>query len=1010
MSHLGSNVMNFGKHKGQTFEVVFRAQKGYGDWVVKNLGDQEYAQEFIEYCKAMRGGARSATPSSAPAPPQASRPAQSYGQQGVGSLPVPPQAPQPPVGATASGVQLASNVMNFGKHRGQTFESVFRSQQGYGDWVMNNLGDKDYAKEFIEYCKAMGARSTAPASAPAAAQAAASAGNFAAASQPQPVATPGAPSSNPGQSYGQQGGVGSLPVPPQAPQAPVGATGSGVQLASSVMNFGKHKGQSFESVFRSQQGYGLWVMNNLSEHAYAQEFIEYCKAMGVRPTSAQNPPVVSQPAAAAVGTPAQGSGASAGSAAASAGNPWSTASASPQETSPQRIGGSTTLEHAGLPGSPVQPRRQELPGSGASDSAASGQQKRPHPQSASPGQGTSGHERHEDQTHTCEMCGTEDLRHWQVRCSACYRDNMRLLDTPFYVNVPFDQKDQAKARGVGLRWDKDLKKWYVDSGRDISLWEKWHVCCCKCGEAVSYKQKVDPSKVQCPGRECAPERRAREEKEAREREEADRAKNKEAFLLRKRGEFWTSLCKQAKETEIAINAKNEDANEAMAEEKEQQASKKRRTSAGKKSKIITVPFPSFMAGDLTQRCLEVNKGKKTYNPFSAEDAMEDNDLLVIDAKAAAWIRSVGSDAFKKGERDFAEQIEYTPERILEFGCTFHAAEKLFEQWLPSLKKLQDFLRHCLLQSLDAVTPDMIALLQQKLRSAYQTHCPDVEGIFGGRILPRCRQTVGKAWDTYTREQKVDRAVLEYMDNRKSYDSACGENETTTFMRDVMTCVVEELCEAEVLAFQEDEEGGSHDRLYFNKEREENGFSVMLAHPNTRAADLFSMEARQNAARKMLKDDKGLTDNDVKLYLTPEEHRERIFASYRKLHWRIVREVRSGVYATYGVDEGLRSEDRDKRFLAFGANHGAYHKELLKAKWCLREWVGFDTKRLHSNEKLVDIVFVDWLQLNGKAVNKARKQAEQRVKKAAKNLGKQQKDLKKQLKDQGVDVSELVGEP
>jgi len=39
------------------------------------------------------------------------------------------------------------------------------------------------------------------------------------------------------------------------------------------------------------------------------------------------------------------------------------------------------------------------------------------------------------------------------------------------LNVPFAQKDQAKA--IGAKWDADKKKWYVPLGLDINLFEAW---------------------------------------------------------------------------------------------------------------------------------------------------------------------------------------------------------------------------------------------------------------------------------------------------------------------------------------------------------------------------------------------------------------------------------------------------------------------------------------------------------------------------------------------------------
>jgi hypothetical protein len=40
-----------------------------------------------------------------------------------------------------------------------------------------------------------------------------------------------------------------------------------------------------------------------------------------------------------------------------------------------------------------------------------------------------------------------------------------------YLNVPFAEKDAAKA--LGARWDAANKKWYVPAGKDITLFAQW---------------------------------------------------------------------------------------------------------------------------------------------------------------------------------------------------------------------------------------------------------------------------------------------------------------------------------------------------------------------------------------------------------------------------------------------------------------------------------------------------------------------------------------------------------
>lgn len=40
-----------------------------------------------------------------------------------------------------------------------------------------------------------------------------------------------------------------------------------------------------------------------------------------------------------------------------------------------------------------------------------------------------------------------------------------------YLNVPFAQKDAAKA--LGARWDPAMKKWYVPADKDMALFAQW---------------------------------------------------------------------------------------------------------------------------------------------------------------------------------------------------------------------------------------------------------------------------------------------------------------------------------------------------------------------------------------------------------------------------------------------------------------------------------------------------------------------------------------------------------
>ena len=47
-----------------------------------------------------------------------------------------------------------------------------------------------------------------------------------------------------------------------------------------------------------------------------------------------------------------------------------------------------------------------------------------------------------------------------------------MVNSKTYLNVPYAQKDEAKA--LGAKWDASNKKWYVPGSLDITLFEKWN--------------------------------------------------------------------------------------------------------------------------------------------------------------------------------------------------------------------------------------------------------------------------------------------------------------------------------------------------------------------------------------------------------------------------------------------------------------------------------------------------------------------------------------------------------
>lgn len=48
-----------------------------------------------------------------------------------------------------------------------------------------------------------------------------------------------------------------------------------------------------------------------------------------------------------------------------------------------------------------------------------------------------------------------------------------MTDSKTYLNVPYAEKDEAKA--LGARWDPVNKKWYVPAGKDIASFSRWQL-------------------------------------------------------------------------------------------------------------------------------------------------------------------------------------------------------------------------------------------------------------------------------------------------------------------------------------------------------------------------------------------------------------------------------------------------------------------------------------------------------------------------------------------------------
>lgn len=53
--------------------------------------------------------------------------------------------------------------------------------------------------------------------------------------------------------------------------------------------------------------------------------------------------------------------------------------------------------------------------------------------------------------------------------NASYKANLAPHDT--FLNVPFSEKDQARA--LGAKWNNQVKKWFVPTDKDLNKFKRW---------------------------------------------------------------------------------------------------------------------------------------------------------------------------------------------------------------------------------------------------------------------------------------------------------------------------------------------------------------------------------------------------------------------------------------------------------------------------------------------------------------------------------------------------------
>ena len=73
-----------------------------------------------------------------------------------------------------------------------------------------------------------------------------------------------------------------------------------------------------------------------------------------------------------------------------------------------------------------------------------------------------------------------------------------MAESKTYLNVPFAQKDEAKA--LGARWDAVQKKWFVPADKDVALFARWQA---ESGAVESPRAKTSSSHISSSSKKAA---------------------------------------------------------------------------------------------------------------------------------------------------------------------------------------------------------------------------------------------------------------------------------------------------------------------------------------------------------------------------------------------------------------------------------------------------------------------------------------------------------------------------
>eukprot|EP00933_Yihiella_yeosuensis_P053862 TRINITY_DN5216_c2_g2_i1.p1 TRINITY_DN5216_c2_g2~~TRINITY_DN5216_c2_g2_i1.p1 ORF type:complete len:313 (-),score=41.31 TRINITY_DN5216_c2_g2_i1:450-1355(-) len=263
-------------------------------------------------------------------------------------------------------------------------------------------------------------------------------------------------------------------------------------------------------------------------------------------------------------------------------------------------------------------------------------------------------------------------------------------------------------------------------------------------------------------------------------------------------------------------------------------------------------------------------------------------------------------------------------------------------------------------------------------------------IFGGRILPRVRESLGSVeYGKLTNPQRAELCASEYMNNRKQYDSSSGETPQTTFRRDVLRQVIEALQDRGLLV--KEVEG---DEALHWKSGDETRI-LLLKEPNTTAADLFSLQQVAEESARMRVAGKAAKDPTV------DELRMRIRALFRRLFWQVTSTDEGNAAWRYGIAKKVKETDDIPKQLAESETTRLFHEEMLAQNWSCRHYVGWCGRKKHVAKEIVPAIFVDHLRFEESLIKDLREKAESATKAARDQVWKHSAELQKRLETAGI---------